>query len=74
MATQLPLAVMNKKATDLGVLGLAYTKAALDAKYGPPVSPTMQVDSKDGEDFTSRSWGKETPEEIEKKGKCGIWK
>ena len=58
----------NKKVTDLGVLGLAHTKAALDAKFGPPVAPTMEVAARDGEDFTSSSWGKETPEEIEKKG------
>jgi len=58
----------NKKATDLGVLGLAATKAALDAKFGPPVVTASPMAMENNEDFNPSSWGKESEEEVTMKG------
>ena len=65
----MPLTIRaNKKATDLGVLGLQATKAALDARYGPPVPVNASAATENNEEFNPSSWGKESEEEIAKKG------
>lgn len=59
----------GKRASDVGVLGLEATKNALNLKYGPPVPTPVTGLTKDGDDFTASNWGKETPEEKERKAK-----